>query len=124
MISSKLTIAMTTLILLVIGFVTLRWISSADRELLEAVNLGGVREIESALRKGANVDVRDFDLGSTPLLHASRRGALNVVVKLVESGANIDAKDGGGSPLYWACFDRREAVANYLHSVNARLISD
>ena len=45
----------------------------------------------------AEVDVKDYDNGMTPLIYASLRGHENIVKLLLQSGANINIKDNTGS---------------------------
>lgn len=124
MISRKWILAMTLLLIAVMAYIASQWNSTADNMLLEASGVGDLKRVEDALKSGAHVDVRDFDRGATPLILASGRDHLEIVMKLVVSGADLNKKDGGGSPLYYACLRRNKAIVSYLRSAGAKLVAD
>jgi ankyrin repeat protein len=63
-----------------------------------------------------------FHSHGTPLHHAVWAGHFDVVRLLVEHGARLDIKDAiySGTPLDWAVYAKRTAIADYLRSVVVR----
>lgn len=66
-----------------------------NRKLFDAIKQGELRAMMNAVRKGADVNVKD-EQGKTPLILAATRGEYSVVKFLVENGAEVDAKDSDG----------------------------
>jgi sulfur carrier protein ThiS len=62
----------------------------ADRELITAINGGFYDFMESAIKNGANVNVKDIG-GNTPLILASIKGADDMVEYLLRRKANVNA---------------------------------
>jgi serine/threonine protein kinase len=73
---------------------------SKNEELLEASEKGDVEKVKKLLKKGADVNAKNF-LGFTSLHIAASAGHIEVVKLLIENGANVNAKDNvGWTPLY------------------------
>jgi len=97
--------------------------SDIDRGLLESAAAGDVGRVKQLIALGANLNVRDFDHGGTPLIQAAKHGHVEAAKLLVSAGADLDLQDGAGSALYWACFRGNEGVANYLGGIGGKLIA-
>jgi ankyrin repeat protein len=74
-------------------FASMRSVSIGD--LLDHCNKGSLRDVESILERGVDVNGADKD-GTTPLMVASREGQVELVKLLLERGADPDACDGMG----------------------------
>ena len=86
-----------------------------DEELLMAAYSGNVAEIESALSRGANVNMRG-ESGYTPLMFASLNNRLDVVRKLIEAGADVNVQNDGDTAL-------RQAMRKYNFDVARALLA-
>ena len=88
-----------TIILLVIIFISIIFISSNDllaRDIFELVKDGNQDEIEEALNSGADVNSSDNE-GRSPLMIASRyNNDLEVIKILLDQGANVNSRDDSG----------------------------
>ena len=95
-------------------------ILNSNLYLYTAARNGNLRDVESALKNGANVNSR-FSDGSTALSAAAIGGHLPVVKHLVENGANLNARSTDGkAPLDYA-YDMGEMdVYDYLLAKGAR----
>jgi len=86
---------------------------------LAALN-GKAQAVARAISYGASINKPSDHLYShgTPLHHAAWSGSLDTVKVLVEAGADLNAKDSlwNGSPLGWAEYGNRIAIAEYLKS--------
>jgi ankyrin repeat protein/beta-lactamase regulating signal transducer with metallopeptidase domain len=95
---------------------------SRDRAegLIEAAGQGDVREVESLLNAGMDVNtVLDGD--GTPLIAAAGRGELEMVRWLIAHGADVNlAVHGDGNPLIVAADSGSRSVVRYLldHGAN------
>mmetsp|Transcript_92972 Transcript_92972/g.259857 ORF Transcript_92972/g.259857 Transcript_92972/m.259857 type:complete len:223 (+) Transcript_92972:72-740(+) len=68
-----------------------------DQQLENAVVMGDVAWVKDAVKKGANVNCRVDEKGSTPLMLAIQGGWLSVVKYLVEqTDIDLEAVDSGG----------------------------
>jgi len=64
--------------------------------LISAAFHGRQNEVEDLLRRGADVNTRDPEDGSTPLIVATQRDRTRVVSVLLQRGADVRAKDDTG----------------------------
>jgi len=98
---------------------------SPNERLINAAADGSISRVQSALADGANVNAKR-SAGTTALHYASSRGYLEIVQLLVESGADVNVRGGddNDTPLIWAVYNERNAVAKYLvdkgANINAR----
>ncbi len=85
---------------------------------------GNVRGVTVAIGLGADVNTPSADLFAhgLPLHHAVHSASLEAVQAIVNAGAALDVKDSihHGTPLEWAEFGKREAIAAYLREKAAR----
>jgi peptide-methionine (S)-S-oxide reductase len=90
---------------------------------LAALN-GKAQAVRRAISYGADINKPSEHLYShgTPLHHAVWSGSLDTVKVLVEAGANLETKDSiyDGTPLGWAAYGKRTAVAKYLEEIGAK----
>ena len=98
--------------------------SEADEKLLTAAAMGTLEQVNTALKEGARINARDWDIGNTALMFAAGRGNFPIVKRLVEAGANLKLSDAGGNALYWACTRKHTDVVTYLISAGSPLIAD
>ena len=61
-----------------------------------AIEEGDTSMIEAALKRGANVNLRDQESGETPLMFAARYSTLKVVKALIDAGAGVSARNKEG----------------------------
>ncbi len=57
------------------------------------VSEGTVQDLKKAIRKGLNVDYKDFEHGWTLLMYAAQNGNIEKVRLLLEAGADVNALD-------------------------------
>jgi ankyrin repeat protein len=87
---------------------------SQHKSLLKASKDGDLKKAKRAIKKGANVNVKDED-GFTPLHKASKEGNDAVVSLLLEKGGDIEAKTKDGwKPLHIACQNGHESIVSLL----------
>ena len=88
-----------------------------DAELMTAARKGDVRKAEDVISEGANVNGRDVNTNTTPLILASQNGHLNVVQLLLSKGANENAYDRmGRTPLFNASMNGDAKMVEMLLS--------
>lgn len=63
----------------------------AEMTLADASCLGDLEEVQRLIRKGSDVNARDF-WGMSPLMRAAAKGNLEIVKLLLDKGADINAK--------------------------------
>ncbi len=100
-------------------------IREIDKNLLKAVEEKNIQETENLINKGANVNIKDYNSGDTPLHIAVRKGAIEIVKILLKKGANINAKDNEGyapihSAVLWKNKDMILLLIKYKCNINAR----
>jgi hypothetical protein len=100
--------------------------SAGDRQfaLVLAALRGKADALAAVIDLGVDLDARCADLypHATALHHAVSSGSLEAVTVLVEAGADLEARDTvyGGTPLGWAEYGNRHALAAYLRDKGAR----
>lgn len=67
-----------------------------QEQLFEAIKKGSLPDIQTAIKKGANVNDQDEN-GNTPLHWAAKSGNLENIKYLIKSGAKIDIKNEIGN---------------------------
>jgi len=69
---------------------------SASYKFLKAIKEVNYRDIKIAVEKGVNINTRDYDDKTTPLIHATRMREAPLVKYLLQNGAkpNLFGKDG------------------------------
>jgi ankyrin repeat protein len=95
-------------------------ISSADRMLMDAVELGDLQAAQSAIERGAEVNRRNWS-GSTPLHTAAWRGDLAMARLLIAAGAHLDISNSryGETPLHSAARGVEPAMMAFLLETGA-----
>jgi len=68
-----------------------------------ATEKGHTEMIQYLLKKGANINEKDFD-GRTALIYAAEDGQLEIVKCLIENGANIEERDKDNRCQFHQCF--------------------
>ncbi len=58
--------------------------------------------VQNLINAGADIEIRDRDLGRTPLFWAAAGGGSSAVDLLIKAGANVNACDESTTPLYEA----------------------
>eukprot|EP00854_Cymbomonas_tetramitiformis_P013989 gene13989-16534_t len=83
--------------------------------LWEAARIGSISSLESFVAAGGDLDARDEEVGSTPMIEAVWHGHEDVVKYLIKHSADIDKKDlTKNSPLHWAAKTGREDILELL----------
>lgn len=84
----------------------------SDEDFLKLCRTGTAREVENAMKTGANVNAQESDgdtreWGLSALMVAARNNNPDVVTALIKNGANVNAKDFGdeNTALKWAAVD-------------------
>ena len=97
-----------------------------DSDFLELCKQGSLQQINDAVNKGANVNVKGED-GATPLMLAARENPdPEVITALIEAGADVNASDNEQvmTPLIGATYNSNPEVITVLikagANVNAR----
>ena len=91
----------------------------SEKDLLEAVNVGNIREIQQLLDQGISPNA-EVD-GWTALEKASVRNQYNVIEILIEAGVDPNREDEYGlSPLHMSCKDGHVNSADALMKYGAR----
>lgn len=97
--------------------------SEKNSALVTAAGDGNIARVEELLQQGANANYKLFDSGITPLIAAASAGYIDVAEILLNSGADINLKDDSvGAALYWAAFNGKVEMFDYLSGVNGRLM--
>lgn len=94
-----------------------------DASLLKASAEGDSDIVNKMLTLGANIDIRDWKSGNSPLMWASIYGHVKIMKKLVEKGANIDllSEDGQKSASMLASYHGQLDAVKYLLSQGAHV---
>ncbi len=92
--------------------------SDGSPALYVAVVRGNIRRVNLLLRMGADTNVREKELGATPLMAAASEGNLDVVRILLSKGAEVNAKtySGNSTALSFAEGNKHTAVAQVLRN--------
>ena len=76
---------------------------------------GDIPAMKSLIDAGADVNVKTYFGGDTPLHKSAREGRAEVVKFLLDAGADVNATDNGGNtPLYWASREGHAKVVRVL----------
>jgi hypothetical protein len=113
------------------GWVKSSWIQleptrpALNQLLLHAARDGQVKEVESLLDRGANINAQQDDAqGMTALMYAADGGHIEVVQLLIIREANLNLKDKNGwtalSGLADSVDERQEAIILILKSAGAK----
>ncbi len=71
--------------------------------LLAHAGSGNTRTVRDLIRRGANPNYPDEELGDRPLHRAAMEGHTETARALIEMGADVNAADNmGDRPLHWA----------------------
>jgi uncharacterized protein len=91
-----------------------------DQALIEAAKKGDLKQVETLLNKGVDVNTKD-EFGWTPLIHAAGQGHLDVVRFLVERGAEINMRNyrGTTTAVFLAALRNYIEVAKWLQAHGA-----
>ena len=83
--------------------------SSKGSKLHEFACTGISKKVDEMLQRGANVNFKDKESGSTPLIMASWKGSIFVVTALLNhKGVNVNIKDNYRYTALW--MDHMQAV--------------
>ncbi|PRP80186.1 ankyrin repeat-containing protein [Planoprotostelium fungivorum] len=89
---------------------------------LEAARTNNPKRVESFLRSGIPIDVRDEVNGSTALHYACLKGHRQTIEILVQNGANVNVRNNRGvTPLFYLVECRYDVMAVYLIHQGASL---
>jgi ankyrin repeat protein len=66
------------------------------QRLISAAQKGHFKAVEALLAKGADVNVKDKELGQTALMWAAQEGYTKIVEALLAKGADLNAKNKNG----------------------------
>ena len=87
------------IILIVVALLSIYLSRSLDRKLrpplVQAAQFNQLSKIQSAIRKGDNLNVKDIN-DATALMEASRHDHITIVNALIEGGADVNAKMSDG----------------------------
>lgn len=88
--------------------------------LFAAVKSGNLKEVESAIASGVDVNSRDGER-HTPLMLAAEKGHLDIVRALIKAGADLDAaaEKKGATPLLRALWNNHIEAAKVLLEAGA-----
>ena len=95
---------------------------SLDEQLIEAVNAGGLTEVERLLAEGANADaVEGDDFFTNPILRSAvEDGSVELTRALIENGADVNARDSkGNSVLRYAVTEAHPEIVAILLEAGA-----
>lgn len=89
----------------------------SEPTLHESATGGNLAGVKRHLEKGADIDARDKNGGSTPLICAARAGHVDIIKFLVARGADGNKHSWhGNNPLMWAVFNNQSNMVKLLVS--------
>ncbi len=96
--------------------------AAAESDLVRAVLSGEINEVKNALSKGADVNEKNSQDGTTPLHMAAFFGHTEIAKLLLRNKADINAKDNeGDSPLLAALTNRQKEMGELLVNRGAQV---
>ncbi len=91
-------------------------------KLIEAAMQGDMNLMQSLIKQGHDVNLKEEHSDSTPLIYASALGHLKVVQFLIKSGANVNQPDvGGDTPLFFASQNGNTKIMDILIKAGANI---
>ena len=88
-----------------------------NNKLIEAIESGQEKTVESLINKGASVNAIQRGTALTALMVAAKRGNINICKLLVHNGANVNMKDASRfTALSYAVEFHNQEVCDYLFS--------
>lgn len=91
----------TIVFLIIAPFVLFACGKNLDNELVKGAKEGKSQVVELLLAKGANVNAKDSEYGSTALMWAAHNGHAETLKILIRNGATIDGKGKKGETALW-----------------------
>ncbi|MCK4907678.1 MAG: ankyrin repeat domain-containing protein [Spirochaetes bacterium] len=86
-----------------------------NEDLMKAVKKGNLRGVKRAVRRRANLNIRERQKGRTPLHIAAERGYLKIVKYLIHKGVKADITDRFGiTPLHLTAMKGQYKIARFL----------
>lgn len=83
--------------------------ASVEPELTMAVRDKNIRQVQTLLARGANVNERDEGLEQTPLMRAAQVGERTIARLLLTYRADVNARDGAGNTALLFAVQRGDA---------------
>jgi serine/threonine-protein phosphatase 6 regulatory ankyrin repeat subunit B len=84
-------------------------------QLLYAAVEGNIRQVQLLLNKGAEVNTKDTNDGSTALMLAAEKGHSQIVRLLLDRGADINEQSNfGGTALLWTLLRGHTDLAHFM----------
>lgn len=94
---------------------------SVNNKLLKSAKAGILKDVSSAIKHGADVNIQDNE-GWTALLHASDQANIDCVVHLIDKGADTNLKANNGySVLHAIAYQSDLELLKYLISRGANV---
>jgi ankyrin repeat protein len=85
---------------------------SVQYEIFESAKLNNLKRVKELLDAGVDVNLVDFDNGSTPLHYACSNGGKQTIEFLVDRGATVNAQNERGiTPLHMLITKRYDVIA-------------
>lgn len=114
MINMKKLLSIFLMIFIGLLFSSVALSSPSNIDLINAVTLGNVTQVESALKEGNNPNEQN-QYGWTPLLAAAAGGQLEIATMLLDAGANPNiASHTGETPLLYAVMTKSIQMIDLL----------
>ncbi|GAM24591.1 hypothetical protein SAMD00019534_077660, partial [Acytostelium subglobosum LB1] len=86
-----------------------------DYELMKAVGNNDLKKLREMLDCGVDINMKEYDKGTTPLHIAAARGHKQAIELLVARGADINAQDARGvTPLHSLVLNRYDMLALWM----------
>ncbi|EGG16843.1 ankyrin repeat-containing protein [Cavenderia fasciculata] len=101
-----------------------RMLEKYDYELLRSVGSNDIKKLREMIDCGVDINMREYDKGTTPLHIAAARGHKQALELLVSRGADVNAQDNRGiAPLHSLVTNRYDVLALWMirHGANIHL---